>query len=401
MSHGTKFPVSEELQAAFDKCEKETRTLIVGIDNETLVLKKKLTGTNSPQDDLEAIAGQWDENEAAFFLFKEKQWGPSNWILIAFIPDSGPVQQRTIYGSAIMHLKQVLGNDKFASDKRYSELKEMTWNHLKGLGGGSADKPWSKRELAQQELNGAEATARQEAQAKPASGFHTASYPLTSEATAALDQLKSGSVNWVQLSLDASRKNMTSVVAKTASASELPSLIDEKEPQFYLYNASGNQLVLVYCCPENAPQKNRMVYSTCKASLADALKSSAGVSIVKKYDIREASEMNSSALNEALRSASSSLFKPDERSSSPVTRSSSYGSGSSGAFDHSNFQGNKAVFNRPGLSHAHSSSDGGSATNKAAKPAQLKAPAPLAQAMGLGSNSGKKSIVLPPRGAYE
>jgi len=399
MTHGTKFPVSEELQQAFEKCEKETRTIIVGIDNETLVLKKKLNGTNSPQEDLEAIPREWSENEAAFFLFKEKQWGPSNWIFITFIPDSGPVQQRTIYGSAIQHLKQALGNDKFGSDKRYAELKELTWNNVKGLGGGNGDKPWSKRELAQQELNAAEATARQEAQAKPASGFHTASYPLTSDATSALDQLKNGQANWVQLSLDASRKNMTAVCAKQVSPNELPSLVDEKEPQFYLYNASGNQLVLVYCCPENAPQKNRMVYSTCKASLADTLKAS-GVSVVKKYDIREASEMNTSALNEALRAPSATMFQPSSEPNSGRSTPTSSRASSSGSFDHSQFASNKPVFNRAGLAHAHSSSEG-SAANKATKPAQLKSPAPLAQAMGIGSNSGKKSIVLPPRGAYE
>jgi twinfilin-like protein len=349
--------------------------------------------------DLESIPSQWDSSTPAFFLFKEKQWGPSNWIFISFIPDSGPVQMRTIYGSAIQHLKGELGNDKFSSEKRYSEISELTWNHVKGLGGGSADKPWSKRELAQQELNAAESTARSEAQAKPASGFHTASYPLTSDAISSLDQLKSGQVNWVQLSLDSSRKNMTSVVAKQVSASELPSLIDEKEPQFYLYNSSGSTLVLVYCCPEAAPQKNRMVYSTCKASLADTLKAS-GVSVVKKYDIREANEMQQSALNEALRSASSSMFKPEEKS--PLTKSSSYGSGSGGQFDHSQFQGSKPVFQRAGLSHAHSSSDGGSASNKAAKPANMKSPAPLAQAMGLsGGNGSGKKIVIPPRGAYE
>lgn len=357
-----------------------------------------------------AITKNWEASEAAYWLFKEKQWGPSNWILIIYIPDSGSVQQRTVYGSAIEHLRTELGRDKFGSDKRFSEMSEVSWNNLKGLGNGNGDKPWSKRELAQQELNSAEDQARSEAQAKPASGFHTASYPLTSEATSALDQLKSGQVNWVQLSLDASRKNMTSVVSKQVSQTELTSLIDEKEPQFYLYNTSSNSLVLVYCCPENAPQKNRMVYSTCKASLAETLKQS-GVAVVKKYDIREASEMNVNQLNEALRSASSSLFKPDQSPSH--TKASSYGSGSrsgsgssTGSFDHTQFQSSKPVFNRAGLNHAHSSSDSGysssgSAANKSAKPANIKSPAPLAQAMGLQSNSNRKSIVVPPRGAYQ
>ena len=356
-----------------------------------------------------AITKNWEAEEAAYFLFKEKQWGPSNWIFITYIPDSGPVQQRTVYGSAIEHLRTELGRDKFGGDKRYSEFSEISWNNLKGLGGGSDAKPWSKRELAQQELNAAEDVARAESASKPlpASGFHSVSYPLTSEATSALDQLKSGQVNWVQLSLDSTRKNMTSVCAKQVSQSELSSLIDETEPQFYLYNTSANSLVLVYCCPEKAPQKNRMVYSTCKASLADTLKAS-GVAIVKKYDIREPSEMSINQLNEALRSASASLFKPDERSH---TKSASYGAAgsrsgsgsSSGSFDHTQFQSNKPVFNRAGLNHAHSSSDSGSGSsaNKSAKPANIKSPAPLAQAMGLQSNSNRKSIVVPPRHAYQ
>lgn len=361
--------------------------------------------------DLDAISAQWSADEAAFILFKEKQWGPSNWILIAFIPDSGPVQQRTIFGSAIQHVKLALGQDKFGSDKRYAEMSELTWNNVKGLGGGTAEKPWSKREIAQQQLNAAEDVARQEAQAKPASGFHTASYPFTAEASSALQQLKSGEVNWVQLSLDESRKNMTTVCAKQVSAtSDLPGLIDAKEPQFYLYNYTGSTLVLVYCCPEAAPQKNRMIYSTCKASLAEELKSS-GVAVVKKYDIRDPAEMSTSALNEAMRSASASLFKPDDK---PATRAKSYSYGAAsasssvGQFDHSQFQTNKPVFNRPGLNNARSTSgdyspgSGSPTTSRAAKSAQLKSPAPLAQAMGLASNTGpKKSIVIPPRGAYE
>lgn len=64
----------------------------------------------------------------------------------------------------------------------------------------NSDKPWSKRELAQQQLDESERQARAEyASGKTAAGLHAIEVPLTSEATSALNQLKAGSVNWVQL----------------------------------------------------------------------------------------------------------------------------------------------------------------------------------------------------------
>jgi hypothetical protein len=64
----------------------------------------------------------------------------------------------------------------------------------------NSDKPWSKRELAQQQLDESERQARSEyASGKTGGGLHAIEVPLSSEATSALNQLKAGSINWVQL----------------------------------------------------------------------------------------------------------------------------------------------------------------------------------------------------------
>jgi len=63
-------------------------------------------------------------------------------------------------------------------------------------------------------------------------------------------------------------------------------------------------------CPENGPTiKNKMVYTTCKSSLAQAILT-LGVSDVKKLDIRAADELTASELDDAY--VTKAAFKPSE-----------------------------------------------------------------------------------------
>jgi hypothetical protein len=75
---------------------------------------------------------------------------------------------------------------------------------------------------------------------------------------------------------------MTAKDTKTISGN-LSSHVAKDEPYFYLYDVDGTNAVLVYCCPDAAPTKSRMVYSTGKAPLADQLKSE-GIRLKKVRD---------------------------------------------------------------------------------------------------------------------
>jgi hypothetical protein len=78
----------------------------------------------------------------------------------------------------------------------------LTWENYKGFASATTAKPWSKRELAQQDLDRAESEARSQYSQdlpKAASGFHSVTFPFTDSLKQALGQFKSRSINWIQL----------------------------------------------------------------------------------------------------------------------------------------------------------------------------------------------------------
>jgi len=141
-------------------------------------------------------------------------------------------------------------------------------------------------------------------------GFQQVSFPLTQNAIDDINRLKSNQVNWVQLSLDDKFTTLSSVTSKQINGTDFVSSIDQTKPQFYLYNWETN-VTLIYYYPESSGTsiKSRMVYSTCKASLADQI-ITMGFPTVKKFDARSVEDLNINNFRaEATRDASSK-FRP-------------------------------------------------------------------------------------------
>jgi len=168
------------------------------------------------------------------------------------------------------------------------------------------------------------------------------------------------------------------------------------EPQFYFYKRAGT-LILIYCCPEKGSNiKNRIVYSTCKSSLADSIKNLGVSGDVKKYDVRESSEVTDAALSQHLNSGVATSFKP-----TPAMMRGEYrtGAGAGAGIARSGPTGgnfNRAGYNQPVRS--------GSAERAGAVPVMRNLPQG-GLASFLNSQPGgpvrlPKGVVLPPKGAY-
>jgi len=273
-------------------------------------------------------------------------------------------------------------------------------------------KPWNKRELAIQQLEKEEAQARQEfeqmATQKPqaVSGFSQVAFPLTPAAEEAVKDLIGGIHNWVQFTLDNPPKRFDVVTTKTIDSSdELSGSVNAVEPQFYLYRKDDN-ITLIYCCPDkvsgsgfSSTIKNRMVYSTCKGTFAASIKE-LGIPNIKKFDIRDPSELTESSLNAHLDTKGSSLFTGSELKGSPVTASPARNTGA--GFDNTQYRSNTPVFNRPGFNQVLNE---GSASSSPNKPRQQHKPGSLAGLMastgtGRGGRPLPKGVVIPPSGAY-
>jgi len=215
--------------------------------------------------------------------------------LIVYVPDVAPVNLKMLYASSKGSLKDGLGRNLFGKNKEFSTLDEVVWKNIQMNDIMTNDpKPWSQREITLSELEEQENMSRRELMDNPQtqpSGFNTVRMPLTNSTEQALRSLSSRQVNWIQLTLGDNYEQIDTVLSKTISDNELAQNIDFSQPQFYLYDLGGN-IILIYCCPDEGTNiRNRMVYSTCKAGLAEQIRSF-GISVVKKFDIRSRDEVN-------------------------------------------------------------------------------------------------------------
>jgi len=350
--------------------------------------------------------------ECCYILFKYKEaFESSPWALLSIIPDDVPVNERMICSSTVGRVKEIFGPSNFGEDRRFSDLNELTWANFKGVQGGAVasgdkgnpethpEKPWSARELAQHQLDVGEMQARKEyAQGKQTpGGYHSIDIPLSPEAQEALKALQEKRVNWVQLAIDDAGKVMNVVTSKHVS-SPLAPLVDKTQAQFYLYDYNGT-LALIYCCPEEAPMKHRMMYPASRATLAEKLKAMGFA--VRKLDIFKGEELTDNALQDMMRRQSATVFKPDPSvlSGPAVTSNTPYSSTGGRIFNPSEFDTNKPVFNRPGFTQPHEVS---STANKARHVKQGESPSAMRVLTGDSAKDSRKprGIVIPPDGAY-
>jgi len=266
-----------------------------------------------------------NDKDPCYIFYRYKDEGNAPWALISWLPESTPVKQRMVYATAVVSTIVLVGSENVSKQVSYNTQKQLAWDDFKQeevklknkedflAEENDASLPFSNRELAQRQVEREERQARVEmgTKAKEASGFNRVASRLTEEAEQGFKEMATGAHTWVQLSLDAAFKSIELREKKTPSGvAALGDLLHKTEPQFYLYTFKDNIPILIYCCPEKGPTiKNKMVYSTCKATLADTILQ-CGFSEIKKLDIRGADELTESELNDAY--VAKAAFKPSE-----------------------------------------------------------------------------------------
>eukprot|EP01130_Rhizamoeba_saxonica_P002214 TRINITY_DN12064_c0_g1_i1.p1 TRINITY_DN12064_c0_g1~~TRINITY_DN12064_c0_g1_i1.p1 ORF type:complete len:373 (-),score=76.50 TRINITY_DN12064_c0_g1_i1:52-1170(-) len=371
MAELTRLSGSEELVEAIKNVKRDnTRIFKIVIVDEELQLADLVRQDSSASLDFKKVPSLLSADEPCFVVFRNKEVTLSSpFVLILYVPDDAAVRQRMLYASSKLSVRKLFGRNDFSKEKEYSEIDEITWRSLQE---GDAVKPWSTRELSSIELDRQEEVARGEARDRGhsggASGFGSVELDLTQSAVASLNDLKLNRCNWAQLTLTPNHEEIDCVETKTINQNELSRHVSDNEPQFYLYNYDGS-IVLIYCCPdENTSVKNRMVYSTCKASFSDQIKRN-GINIVKKLNIRSSSELTTTLLREETSRNTATAFRP-----------------TANMFENRNNSiGNSNVKTR--LSNPRAVPEGGTGS-------ALRI---------IGGNNNRqlpKGVVLPPRGAY-
>jgi len=308
MTHQSGISISKELDEAFGdaRTQGKARWLKAQIQNESVVPIKTHPLGSSFESDFGTLKAEMLPKTPCYILFRlETQANNSyQWILLAYVPDGSTVRERMLYASTRDTLKRQLGLSYFAEDIHGSAPEDFTYStfldHQK------------KKNLSDAPMTSAELQTRSERSAEVDLGHtreyvHSVKFPMSDASLAKLKGLPSGSVALVQLKVDPTKETIELGDSKTSvEFDDLPSLIPDSEPRFFLYRYSHeyesqkcDSLVFIYSCPEKSPVKLKMLYSTVKA-VAIGSAESLGLVVAKKVEITESKELTEDMLMEVL-----------------------------------------------------------------------------------------------------
>jgi len=281
------------------------RFIKVSIDNEEMVPVATQNVVGDAAQDFAKVVGHLERHTAAFVIYRldstDASSGGLEWVLLSFVPDGSPVKQRMLYASTRDYLKRQLGKNYFAYDFYGSAPEDFTWDAFQE----SLKRPNLAAAMTATEVQQSKMATAEVDPGHTREYVHSVKFPLSNAAQKALKNL-SASQNCVQIKVDTDQETVELVEAGKLSLSELTRRLPSGEPRFVFFKyvhthngASADPNVFIYWCPEEAPVKAKMLYSTVKSVLAGAAED-AGVTIEKvgKLELDSVDDLTESSLNE-------------------------------------------------------------------------------------------------------
>lgn len=227
-----------------------------------------------------------DEQPAFILIARERTPTARRWQLVHWAPDCAPPRLKMLYSSSREDLKQSLGAGFFASHKDYSAFDGDTLKGAALLGAEvKGEAPLTDAERLEKEERD---TSRP---AQKCAGMASIPFELSDDAAAALEgwSVEAPSFKLVEVVLG---PNETLELAQQP----LPEVIQVRDalsaldaPRFIVVKR-GARVALVFYCPDAAPIKQKMTYSTAKQTFA-ALVAAKGV-VATLVDVRDAADLD-------------------------------------------------------------------------------------------------------------
>ncbi|OQR99681.1 twinfilin-like protein [Achlya hypogyna] len=272
--------VGDALASIFQRVQEDrsTRCLDVKIEGEELLCAQTFPVAGDVQ--AEWVAIQAGTTAPSLLLVHiESSNGPWKWVLIAHVPDSLPAREKMLYASARDCLKQQLGLSYFVGDVHTTDLATFGYRDVLATTHNNIG-PLSEKEVLLKE----EARLERDLSVK-ASAMSVMPFGIAPACAAALDAFASGG-SFLSMQLE----NETLTVLKQLPATHEVHLsleLARHVPSYVLYRHSDRRLVVfLYVCPDDAPVRLKMTYSTAKASVL-ALLPAHNITVDKTIEITD------------------------------------------------------------------------------------------------------------------
>lgn len=278
--------------------------------------------------DIETVGQYLEDKAPAYILFRldEKTTQGFNWVFMCYVPDYAKVRDKMLYASSRATLRKALGDYRFVDEIFGTERKEF------GLEGFSkfrvaknAAAPLTEREEEIARMRKEESGSDVGITTKK-SHVHGVSLPVSDKAQQALESLRDGSVNYVQLSVNVANEDIDLEISKDVDVNDIAGLTPADHPRYHFFryrhafeDNTLEQIIFLYSCPMSSKVKERMLYSSCKSAIS-ALGVNIGLTIDKNAEVSETSEITEAYIFEELHPKKPEEKKAFKKPARPTSR---------------------------------------------------------------------------------
>ena len=294
---------SDELLSCFAAAKDgNVRVMKVQIEGTAMVPRSTVDIAGDEKSDFAAVDSLLEDALPCYILFKMDSATKEGWLLANWVPENTPVRQKMLYASSRETLKKELGS--IAAEMTAAERDEITYEAYQGAVVVNEAERLSLMSDKERALKHTANTHVDTGIPTKASYVHGVKFPLSEEARDAIASLKENArLSYVQLRVDKEQIVLDKKETLGAGFDAYKSAVccNTSEPRFSLYvSGCGDEdapEAVIFClyCPEDAPVKQKMLYSTAKAAVAGAA-SEQGLKIANKLEVREASDLVESDL---------------------------------------------------------------------------------------------------------
>lgn len=270
--HQSGIVVDDELKEAFRKaCEDPSvgyLKVVISDSNDKFVLDSTGTG------DLDAIGKTLESNIPAYIVTRKQD----KWLMVSFVPDTAKVRSKMVYASSTASLRHGLGGANFISpDYAANTLDDVTENSYSHSIEDHSEvvMSFNEKEKLETEMQSAMLMG-----AEPTTVIAGVPIKISDTAMQGFKDLKAGTFNTLKLVLDPKTEILNVGMSQDMSLTEIQGCMEERVPSYFLHNfkynhpedgQAGSKNVFIYYCPNLAPPKLKMLYSTCKAYILTGL----------------------------------------------------------------------------------------------------------------------------------
>ncbi|KAK2703018.1 twinfilin-like [Artemia franciscana] len=315
MSHQTGIKCNEELQKFFGKCrEGHYRVLKVSIKNEQMVLDGWKPKSASWEKDFDLTVPKLISGAQPAFLlyrFDSLKGGTYEWLLISYIPEEAPVREKMIYASTKATLKKEFGSGQIKDELKATSKEDATFNGYqkhKKLVQSPAPLTSAEEELAELKLREKSSIADLVSIDSKHQTMSAVSFPIDQRACPALASFRDGRINYLQFSIVIDKEVIKLEEATAIGVHQLPGRVPDDKARYHLFkfphSHEGDYLesnIFIYSMPGyNCSIKERMLYSSCKASVVSFIEKELKANVDKKIEIDSGSELTEEFLHDEL-----------------------------------------------------------------------------------------------------